>query len=149
MKIGSLISGIVLLIIAVVGFTSTSNTISEQQTTIGEVERYFSEDVSSSYQTSQYAQLGFGVLGVVGIGLLIYGVAAKGEKKEKGFYCKYCGHTSDTLEGIRVHIQYYHKKNSTDSKQEDLKNIGILKERLAKGEITKEEYDDLKKEFEK
>jgi len=31
---------------------------------------------------------------------------------------------------------------------EDVKNLGIIKERLAKGEITKEEYDELKKEFE-
>ena len=29
----------------------------------------------------------------------------------------------------------------------DLKNLGILKERLAKGEITKKEYDELKKEL--
>ena len=35
--------------------------------------------------------------------------------------------------------------SSVDS---DVKNLGILKERLAKGEISKEEYDDLKKEFE-
>ena len=35
------------------------------------------------------------------------------------------------------------KKSSTDQK-----NIQILKERLAKGEITKQEYDELKKEFE-
>jgi len=33
-------------------------------------------------------------------------------------------------------------------KEKDVKNIGIIKERLAKGEITKEEYDELKKEFE-
>jgi uncharacterized membrane protein len=38
---------------------------------------------------------------------------------------------------------------STITKEQDARSMKILKERLAKGEITKEEYDELKKEFEK
>lgn len=38
-------------------------------------------------------------------------------------------------------------KEKTGKKQNE-KSLKILKERLAKGEITKEEYDELKKEFE-
>ena len=149
MKIGTLITGIILLIISVIGFTSTANTISEQQSTRGEIERFLSEESSSNYQGTQYAQLGFGGLGVLGLGLLIYGAAAKGEKKSKrGFYCKSCGHTSNSLELLRDHIQSNHNKKSNDSKQDDYTNLGIIKERLAKGEITKEEYEELKKEFE-
>jgi len=154
MKIGSLITGIILLIISVIGFTSSSNTVAEQQTSLGQIERFFSQDSQTSYQVNQYAQLGFGGLGVLGLGLLIYGAAAKGESVRKsndfkGFYCKYCGFPSGTLEGIRTHMQYKHKNDSNDSdKQDNLKNIEILKERLAKGEITKEEYHELKKEFE-
>ena len=40
------------------------------------------------------------------------------------------------------------QKDTTVIKNEqNLKSLSILKERLAKGEITKEEYDKLKKEF--
>lgn len=40
-------------------------------------------------------------------------------------------------------------KNMESNKElDDVKNLGIIKERLAKGEISKEEYDELKKEFE-
>ncbi len=153
MKIGSLVAGIVLLFISVIGFTSSTNTVAEQQTTGGQIERFFSEDSQTSYQVNQFAQLGFGGLGVIGLGLLIYGAAAKGGSGRsndfKGFYCKHCGFPSGTLEGIQTHMQIKHKNNSKDSdKQDDLKNIEILKERLAKGEITKEEYHELKKEFE-
>lgn len=37
---------------------------------------------------------------------------------------------------------------SSEINEQNAKSLKILKERLAKGEITKEEYDELKKEFE-
>ena len=38
---------------------------------------------------------------------------------------------------------------SAVKKEQDINSLKIVKERLAKGEISKDEYDDLKKEFEK
>lgn len=63
------------------------------------------------------------------------------------FKCEYCGFPAVRYEDIVHHMQSCSKKPSSVN-QDDIKNIGILKERLAKGEITKEEYNDLKKEFE-
>lgn len=136
MKIGSLIAGIILLIIAVLGFTSTSTSISESQSFLGQVERGLSEDARTTHQVNQYAQLGFGVLGVIGLGLVIYGAAASGTKKESMFYCKYCGFPAQSYSDVQQHMQGCSKKPES-GKHDDIKNLGILKERLAKGEITK------------
>ena len=41
------------------------------------------------------------------------------------------------------------QENLTEIKHDqNIKSLNIIKERLAKGEISKEEYDELKKEFE-
>jgi hypothetical protein len=63
------------------------------------------------------------------------------------FYCKYCKYPAVRYDDIQHHMLTCSKKPNAE-KEDNIKNIGILKTRLAKGEITKEEYDDLKKEFE-
>lgn len=146
MKIGAFIAGIVLMILGVLVFFSVQTAVSDCGSFIGQIGRTFSGDVAQRCQMVSMMQIGSGILVVIGIGLLVYGAVAKGISKPRGFYCKYCGSESDSLEGIRYHIQQYHD-NKNNSKKDDVKNLGILKERLAKGEITKEEYDELKKEF--
>jgi hypothetical protein len=146
LKIGALIAGIILMILGVLVYFSMQPALSDCGTTIGQLGRTFSDDYAQQCQMASMMQIGSGIITVIGIGLLVYGAASKSQSKRRGFYCKYCGSESDSLEAIRYHIQQYHSnsKNSND----DVKNLGILKERLAKGEITKEEYDELKKEFE-
>jgi len=150
MKGGSLAAGIILLVIAVIGFTSTSSSISEKQTSLGEVERFLSQDSRDSYQINSIAQLAFGGLGVIGLGLTIYGAAASGNPKQQSlFHCEYCEYSAVHYADVKHHmLTSCSKKPKSASVNDDVKNLGILKERYAKGEISKEEYDDLKKEFE-
>lgn len=149
MKGGRLAAGIILLVIAVIGFTNTSSSISEKQTSLGEVERFLSQNARDSYQANSLAQLVFGVLGVIGLGLTISGAAASNKPKQQSlFHCEYCGYSAVHYADVKHHmLTSCSQKPKPASVNDDVKNLGILKERLAKGEISKEEYDDLKKEF--
>jgi len=71
-------------------------------------------------------------------------------KGEEGvFYCKYCRFPATSYTNLQRHQLNCIKKPDTSSEKNDnVKNLGILKERLAKGEITKEEYEDLKRVLE-
>ncbi len=81
--------------------------------------------ICSEFNTLMLGIYGSGLLGII---LIIVG-AAKGDSKEKILHV-------DTGEV---------KERST--KEHD-KSIDILKERYAKGEITKEEFDEMKKDLE-
>ena len=149
MKAGRLAGGIILLIIAVIGFTNTTNSVTEKQSSLGQVERFLSQDAQNSYQANSMGQMIFAVLGIVGLGLTISGAVASGKPKQGSmFRCKYCLVTRERYEDIRSHMSTCSSKPKTSSENDDVKNLGILKKRLAKGEISKKEYDELKKEFE-
>jgi len=96
---------------------------------------------SNSNQPSSYEEFTqSGMLGVVllliiviPIGVIIAVVIKRSKKPKHGEYQSY---------------DEYESEQDDENTSIDLKNIGILKERLARGEITKDEYDELKREFE-
>ncbi len=77
MKAGALAAGIVLLALGAIGFAYAQSQIGDYQTFIGQLGRALSKETQSQFQTLQYMLLGSVAIGVVGIGLTIYGAVAK------------------------------------------------------------------------
>ena len=158
MKIGALVAGIILLIIAIIGFTSSANTVSQGQTLPGQFGQWINPQAAQQYQQANYSEYGFGGLGAIGLGLLVFGsvttTKTASKKSESVWKCDYCNFESTNRNEVVEHEQKYEHKKSKPKRNEEsteesdnIRYIGILKERLAKGEISKKDYDDLKKEF--
>lgn len=138
------------MIFGVIGYFSVQSSISDCQSFVGQVGRTFSQNMAQGCQVNSIVQIASAVLFVIGIGLAIGGAVAKGGKPRgelnpiKRMKEEYERGYEETRPKTESKIDESKKPNE---KEDNVKNIGILKERLAKGEITKEEYDDLKKEF--
>ena len=124
---GGLIGGgIVLLVIAVIGYitpVAEGGTIPDLSALcnsgMGQLGQAFSGDVvkaCSEYQMMLYGIYGSGLLGII---LLIVGAVVSGNKKE-----------------------------STYTREIEDDALDILEKRYAKGEITKKEFDEMKKDLE-
>ena len=137
MKTGTLVAGIILMVIAGIGFFSMQQAISDCGSFAGQLGRFFSSDISQQCQMAQMIQLGSVVFGVIGLGLTIGGAVAKGgEQKITRNPEKYLGEEYDSgYEKTKSENKPESPKEKI--KDDNLKNLGILKERLAKGEISK------------
>jgi len=131
-KAGVIVGGIVLFVIAALGYVYP---ITDQGHTIpiindlcnsglGQLGKLFSGDVQQVCREYQYMTYGIYAFGLIGIILIIVGAAVSGEKKE------------------------YVYTRQVEETEEDDDALEILKKRYAKGEITKEEYEETKKSLE-
>jgi len=130
--------GCLLLVIAVIGYILPMGDIGltvigvDQlcSSGFGQLGQAFSGDaqqICGQYKIMALAIYGLGLLGII---LIIVGSVVKGNKTEK---------EEDGQHLLRDEL----------NPKEDETSMKILKERYAKGEISKEEFDDMKKNLEK
>jgi len=113
--------------------------MSDCQSFVGQLGRFFSSDIAGRCQMVALMQMGSMIIGVIGLGILIYGAVAKGDSQQ--YYSEVPNRSTKSFVDKR-------EEDSMTREEKNLHYLGILKERLAHGEITKDEYDELKKEFE-
>lgn len=106
MKTGSLIGGIVLLIIGVAGYISLQSNASDCQSLLGQVGRFISSDIAERCSLVSIGQIIFGIIFVVGIGVLIYGAVAK---RSSVFICGYCNYVTKIEPELYEHYERTHR----------------------------------------
>jgi hypothetical protein len=107
LKVGAFVAGIILMIIGVLVYFSMQTSMSDCGSFIGQLGRTFSDDIAQKCQMTSMMQIGAGIFVVIGLSLLIYGAVANGESKPRQFECKLCSSESDSLDGLRYHVEQY------------------------------------------
>lgn len=126
---------------------------------ISEFIRTFDADINDQYVFAQMSIYGGGLTALIGIIVIIYGMATpKKEEKEskrqkettevkKDRRCPKCGRVIPLDVKICPYCRKEFQKTKTENK-ETLSPMDILKQRYAKGEIKKKEFDEMKKDLE-
>ena len=139
MRLGIVITGIVFILFAIPGYEMSPNFITKGMNSFSGG----ADSTSSPYTSSLLAQMGippadeisqltqysFVGLAVAGIGALIFGIIVKAVPKQ-----------GPVKMGIELNVQ----KPEKEEKDDRSKALRLLKERLAKGEITSSQYANLK-----
>lgn len=122
MKIAFLIAGTILLMVAVSGYILTQDIISDCQSLLNNLGGNVAPDIEQKCELTKAMQFGFMFIGAGGGGALVYGVILKTKPKK------------DLPEIPKL--------------ESNQKPLDILKDKLVRGEISQETFDELKKAFE-
>jgi uncharacterized membrane protein len=136
-RIKVIIIGLVLIVFAIPGYNMAPGLISQEMSALtgGETDTHVTASLLAQMKIpsidtmSSIAQYSFVGLGVVGIGFMVFGAIAKKIQTPRFAIIE-----KDT-----------ESEEIVENRQDDNKAFHILQERLAKGEITSSQYQNLKK----
>lgn len=121
LKTGSLIGGIILLIIGVAGYISLQSNVSDCQSLIGQAGRFISTDFAERCSLTSLGQIIFGIIFVIGIGVLIYGAVAK---RHSVFICGYCNYLTEIEPDLYEHYERTHRQERQREEERSRQVIG-------------------------
>jgi hypothetical protein len=110
MHTGYVITGIILLIVAIPTTAYIQSILAEYQTLLGQRARILSPDINQQYQAYQLLQVVMIIVSVMGAGFLILGAFKKEEDERRAetaatdtntVFCRYCGRLRPASEDLR------------------------------------------------
>ncbi len=107
MKTGSVIGGIILLIIGAAGYVSLQSSASDCRSLLGQIGIFISSDISGRCGLVYVGQILFSIIFVIGIVVLIYGAVAK---RRSVFICGYCKYVTQIESDLYEHYEKTHRE---------------------------------------